>query len=216
MIENKYPRAVVSALRQALPYLALYRGRTFVTKIGGEIFDDAAALKRLFEQVGVLHHLGVRCVVIHGGGPQTSRLAEQLGVPTRLVAGRRVTDAETLACSLRVLAGELNARAVAICRGLGVPAVGLSGVSGDLVVATKRPPREIDGEWVDYGEVGDLVSIDRHLIDVQLDAGCVPIIAPISADEDGRILNCNADGVAAAVAVTLQADKLLLVTGAPG
>lgn len=216
MIESRNPHAVVAALRQALPYLRLYRGRTFVVKIGGEIFDHEAALRHFFEQIGVLHHLGVQCVLVHGGGPQIDRHAAALGLVSRRVAGRRVTDAALLTCAVQILAGELNTRCVAQCRALGVPAVGLSGASAGLVVARRRPPVEVDGERVDYGEVGDLEHIDPTVLRVQLAAGLVPIVAPVAADAAGRLLNCNADGVAAAIAVSLGADKLLVVTGVAG
>ena len=216
MIEHSVNRTTVAALRQALPYLHLYRGKTFVVKTGGEVFEDTAALKRLFEQIGVLHHLGIRCVMVHGGGPQLDRLTAALGLEKRSVGGRRITDPATLACAVKVFNGELNTRAIALCREIRLPAVGLCGADGNIVVARKRPPRSIDGEVIDFGEVGDIVTVDPRLVLVQIEAGFLPVVSPLAADAEGRLLNVNADGIAAALACALRADKLIMTTSVPG
>ena len=208
--------ATVGALRQALPYLRLYQGRTFVVKVGGAIFDRPAELRGFLEQVGVLHRMGIRVVLVHGGGPQISREAEAAGLATPRHAGRRVTSPEVLRVAAMVLNGELNTKAVALLRGLGVGAVGLSGVDAGLFVARRRPPVEIDGEVIDFGEVGDPEVIDPGIILTLLAAGQLPVLSPLAADAEGCCLNVNADTVAARLAVELGAEKLLVATSAPG
>jgi acetylglutamate kinase len=134
-----------------------------------------------------------------------------------MVEGRRVTDAPTLEVSTMVLNGEINTRIVAVCRALGVPAIGVSGVDGGLIKASKRPPvKQPSGETVDYGYVGDIQGIDSSIILKQLESDLVPIVSPLSSDDNGVLLNINADTVAAAIAAELKAEKFILATGAPG
>ncbi|MED5464742.1 MAG: acetylglutamate kinase [Myxococcota bacterium] len=216
-MSSEYPqRQTVAALRQALPYLKLFQGKTFVVKFGGEVFEEADNLRQLFEQIGVLHRVGIRVVVVHGGGPQTTSMAEKLGQQQTMVGGRRVTDGATLETSSMVLNGALNTRAVALFRELGIGAVGLSGVDADIVTATRRPPVEVDGATVDYGFVGDIDSIQPGLIHRLMESSMLPVISPLSADAEGNILNVNADVVAARVAEALGADKLIVMSSVPG
>jgi acetylglutamate kinase len=213
---------VVTALRHAVPYIRLFKREIFVLKAGGDAFASAETTRALMEQIGILHQVGIRIVLVHGGGAQSTELAKRLGMSTRLVDGRRVTDAATLEVSTMVLNGDINTRIVAVCRALGIPAIGLSGVDGGFVKARKRPPvargpvGQEDAELVDYGFVGDIESIDASVVLKQLDNGLVPIVSPLSADDHGTVLNINADTVAAAVASALGAQKLILATGAPG
>jgi len=211
---------VVDALKHAIPYIRLFKGKTFVIKAGGAVFADRARTRAIMEQVGLLHEVGVRTVMVHGGGPQSTELAEALGVKTRFVEGRRVTDEQALDVATMVLNGSINTRVMAALRDLGVPAVGLSGIDAGLIRAVKRPPVEVqrDGatEVVDFGYVGDVTDVDVSVILKTLDAGLLPVVSPLSADEDGTVLNINADTVAAALAAALRAEKLVLSTGAPG
>ena len=133
---------VVSALKHAAPYIRLFKGKTFVLKIGGEIFADPVATRALMEQVGLLHQVGIRVVLIHGGGPQSTQLAKALGVDAHFVDGRRVTDASSLDIATMVLNGQVNTRILAVCRDLQIPAVGISGVDAGLISAHRRPPVE--------------------------------------------------------------------------
>ena len=207
----------VAALRAAVPYLRLYQGRTFVIKAGGEVFTKRATTRAIMEQVGILHQLGIRVVLVHGGGGQATELAGRLGIETRMVEGRRVTDGGTRDVATMTLNGTVNTGIVAVCRELGIPALGLSGVDAGLVRARKRPPRHVDGEGdVDYGYVGDIVSVDVGVLDRILDDRFVPVVSPLSADDSGEVLNINADVVAARIAKEMKAEKLLLVTGASG
>jgi acetylglutamate kinase len=208
--------AVIAALRGAAPYIRLYKGKVFVIKAGGSIFGDAAGTRSLIEQIAILHHLGIRVVLVHGGGPQLDEMQRSLGIEPRLVRGRRVTDGRTIEATTMVLNGLINTRILAACREVGVDAVGLSGVDAGLVRAIRRPPVQVDGERVDYGFVGDISAVDPTVIRKELDAGLMPVISPLSADDAGTVLNINADTVAAAVGAALGAEKLILCTGAPG
>ena len=208
---------VVSALKHAAPYIRLFKGKVFVLKAGGEVFADTERTRALMEQVGILHQVGIRVVLIHGGGPQSTALASALGVDTTFVEGRRVTDEGSLDVATMVLNGQINTRVLAACRDLKIPAVGISGVDAGLIRAHRRPPVERQGESpVDYGFVGDIDAVEADILRKQLDNGLMPVVSPLSCDESGTLLNINADTVAAAIAAELDAEKLILATGAPG
>jgi acetylglutamate kinase len=210
--------ATIHALRNASPYIRLYKGKIFVVKAGGAVFGDAALTRALIEQIAILHYLGVRVVMVHGGGPQLTELTEALGVTTRMVQGRRVTDEKSIDATSMVLNGLINTRILSICRDLEIDAVGLSGVDAGLIRAHKRAPMKVSGEegLVDFGFVGDIDSVDVGVIRKHLDNGLMPVISPLSADNRGILLNINADTVAAAIGAALAAEKLILCTGAPG
>mgnify|MGYP001826876893 FL=1 len=172
---------VVSALKHAAPYIRLFKGKVFVLKAGGEIFADKAATTALMEQVGILHQVGIRVVLIHGGGPQSTQLATALGVDTTFVDGRRVTDGASLDVATMVLNGQINTCVLAACRDLQIPAVGISGVDAGLIRAHKRPPVEREGESaVDYGFVGDIDSVDADILRKKLDNGLMPGVSPLT------------------------------------
>jgi acetylglutamate kinase len=208
----------IRALRSAAPYIRMYKGKTFVVKVGGGVFGDLDATRVLMEQIAILHYFGVRVVLVHGGGPQLSELSAALGVPTRMVQGRRVTDQRSIDVTAMVLNGLINTRVLAICRDLDIDAVGISGVDAGLVRAHKRPPLALSagGELIDFGFVGDIDAIDPTVLRKLLDNGLMPVVSPLSADQAGTLLNINADTVAAAIGAALGAEKLILCTGAPG
>jgi acetylglutamate kinase len=208
----------IRALKNAAPYIRMYKGKTFVVKAGGGVFADIASTRILIEQIAILHYFGVRVVFVHGGGPQLTELATALGVPTRMVEGRRVTDQKSIDVSAMVLNGLINTRILGICRDLDIDAVGISGVDAGLVRAHKRPPVKISssGEMVDYGFVGDIDEVDPTAVRKLLDNGLMPVVSPLSADDNGLLLNINADTVAAALGAALGAEKLILCTGASG
>jgi acetylglutamate kinase len=212
--------SMMNSLTEAMPYIRLYRGHVFVIKLGGALGSDTAALGEVAAQAGVLCEFGVRVVLVHGGGPQTTDLAGRLGLETTLIGGRRVTSPATLEAAVMAMNGSVSTAILAACRVAGLPAIGLSGVAAGLIRARVRPPVMVEGgdgpASVDYGEVGDIVSIDRGVLDRLLGAGFVPVISPIASDDRGRVLNINADTVAAEVARALAADKLIFLTEAPG
>ncbi len=217
-MSTKSDRAiVVSALKHAAPYIRLFKGKVFVIKVGGEVFADADKTRALMEQVGILYQVGIRVVLVHGGGPQSTELASALGLTTTIVDGRRVTDGDSLNVATMVLNGQINTRVLASCRDLQIPAVGISGVDAGLIRAHRRPPVKRDGDApLDYGFVGDIDSVDADVLRKQLDNGLMPVVSPLSCDESGTILNINADTVAAAIAAELNAEKLILATGTVG
>jgi acetylglutamate kinase len=217
MTTSKDRAIVVSALKHAAPYIRLFKGKVFVLKAGGEIFANKTRTQAFMEQVGILHQVGIRVVMIHGGGTQSTELATALGLDTTFVDGRRVTDGPSLDVATMVLNGQINTRILAACRDLQIPAVGISGIDAGLIRAHRRPPVEREGgSAVDYGFVGDIDSVDADILVKQLDNGLMPVVSPLSCDESGTVLNINADTVAAAIAAELNAEKLIITTGAPG
>ncbi len=218
MIRHRGEQAVtVRALRGAAPYIHMYKGKVFVIKTGGGAFRDGATMRSFMEQVAILHHLGIRVVLVHGGGPQLDQVTTKLGVQTRMVQGRRVTDAGAIDVACMVLNGLINTRLLGLCREFGIAAIGVSGVDGGLIKAHKRAPVTLaSGEVVDYGLVGDIDEVDASVITRLLDSGFLPVVSPLSCDASGHLLNINADTVAAAVGGALDAEKLILCTGAPG
>ncbi len=217
---SRNERAIaVNALKRAAPYIRMFKHKVFVLKAGGNAFTTPEGTRAIMEQVGILHSVGIRVVLVHGGGPQSTELANALGVSTEFVEGRRVTDESSLEIAVMVLNGQINTRLLAACRNLGIPAVGISGVDAGLIKAHKRAPVPMNDDptkTVDYGFVGDIDEVDASILLKQLDNDLIPIISPLSADESGTLLNINADTVAAAIAVALEAEKLILATSTPG
>ena len=219
MIIRPDPSVAVLALMSAAPYIRMYKNKVFVIKAGGEVFNDELSTRALIEQVAILHQVGIKTVLVHGGGPQLDSMQKTMGIVTRMVNGRRVTDQKSIDATSMVLNGLINTRILAICRELGIEAIGLSGVDAGLIRAHKRPPVPIatgSGETVDYGFVGDIDSVNTAVLDKLLENGLMPVVSPLSADSSGILLNINADTVAAAIGGALSAEKLVLCTGAPG
>jgi acetylglutamate kinase len=214
--------ALLKTLKQALPYLRRHKGQVMVLKLGGEIAASKPALASLAEDISLLVHVGVRVVVVHGGGPQVSDLSRRLGLTPQLIEGRRVTDEETLDVAKMVFAGRINTDILSVLRTQGVRAVGLSGVDADILGAVRRQPVEIQdkqtGETrvVDFGLVGDVQEVDSSVLRLLMENGYVPVLASLGADADGNILNINADTVAAVIAQDLGAAKLISLTSVAG
>ena len=208
--------AEAAALKHAVPYIRIFKGKTFVLKAGGGALEREDTARALIEQIEVLHQVGIRVVLVHGGGAQSTELARALGAEARFVEGRRVTGAKDLEVAALVLNGAVNTRLLAVCRSVGLPAVGVSGVDAGLIQARRRPPVQVGDETVDFGFVGDVAAVDPKVLTDLMDAGYVPVVSPLSAAGDGTLLNINADTIAAALAVALGAEKLLFLTGAAG
>ncbi len=212
---------LVNGLKDALEYTRLYREQIFVLKLGGEVLSSAEALANVAVQVALLESLSIRVLVVHGGGPQASELSRRMGLETEIVAGRRVTSPAVLEVAKMVYGGQINVDVLAALRGQGVSAVGLSGIDAGLVTVHRRAPVEVtDDEGVtrvvDYGEVGDVDSVDTTLLDVLLPRGYVPVVASLASDAEGNVMNVNADTLAEVLASGLGAKKLVYMTGAPG
>jgi acetylglutamate kinase len=211
----------ITGLKGALRYVRAYRDNIFVLKLGGEVLGDSEALDHVAAQVALLSSLGIRLVVVHGGGPQATALSRRMGIEPRIVNGRRVTDDAALEIAKMVYAGSLNVDLLAALRRHDVQAVGLSGVDADLVSVHRRPPVAVTTnggapEMVDFGHVGDIDSVDPRVIHALLAGRFVPVVASLASDRDGRVFNVNGDTVAEALAVALKAQKLIFLTGAPG
>lgn len=210
------------ALRTAIPYLREYKGRVFVVKLGGRQCMPGRTLAHLVDQLTLLYQVGIRVVVVHGAGEQATELARRFGHEPQIVAGRRVTDDPMLEIAKMSFAGTVNTDVVAAFRKAQVPAVGVSGIDGGLVVAHKRPVQEIrdpaEGttRTVDFGHVGDVVRVDPAMITHLLSGEFVPVVCSLAADEHGNVLNINADTVAAKIAAALHAAKYFLVTDVDG
>ena len=193
-------------LREALPYIQRFKGKTFVVKFSGKVTEDHDNLVSLAEELALLYQVGIRVCVVHGGGKQLSDLALRLGVEQTIIDGRRVTDDATLDMAKMIFAGKINIDILAALRQRGVAAVGLSGVDGNIVAAERRPPKDIvnretgASELVDFGHVGDVIDIDDRLIQVLLDHDYMPVVSSLGADDEGRIFNINADTKAAEIA----------------
>jgi acetylglutamate kinase len=212
----------VNALREALPFIKRFRGQTFLVKFGGEIADDPGTLTAFCEEIALCAQVGIKLVVVHGGGKQATALSARLGIETSMVNGRRVTDEPTLDVAKMVFAGKINVDILGALRGAGVQAVGLSGVDGAILTATRRRPQTVfdarSGEHrtVDYGLVGDIARVDTRLITTLVEKEFVPVIASLAADDDGAIYNVNADTVAASIAGALAAEKWIVATNVDG
>ena len=209
-------------LREALPYIQRFKGQTFVVKLSGKATEDRGNLSSLAEELALLHQVGIRLSVVHGGGKQLSELASRMGVEQTIIEGRRVTDDATLEMAKMVFAGKINTDILSALRNRGVEAVGLSGVDGNIVHAERRPPREVlnreTGEraHVDFGHVGDVVEINSRLLTVLLDQGYLPVVSSLGADSEGTVFNINADTIAAEIAIQLKAEKLILLSDVDG
>src|SRR4029453_5880150 len=209
-------------LREALPYIRRFKGKTFVVKFSGKVTEDHDRLISLCEEVALLHQVGIRTCVIHGGGKQLTDLAEKMGVAQTIIEGRRVTDDDTLEVGKMIFAGKINTDILAALRHRGVEAVGLSGVDGNIVHAERRPPKEIinretgERERVDLGHVGDVIEINARLLTVLLDQGYLPVVSSLGADAEGMVFNINADTIAGEIAVQLKAEKLILLSDVDG
>ncbi len=208
-------------LVEALPYLQRYAGQIFVVKYGGHAMGDADAARDFAQDIVLLQAVGIKPVVVHGGGPQIGAMLGQLGVESRFVDGLRVTDAETAKIAEMVLSGAINKEIASWIGAAGGRAVGLSGKDGGFVTArrltrTRRDPGSQIEQVVDLGFVGEPAAVDRRVIDTLAAAGMIPVIAPIAAGTDGHTYNINADTMAGAVAAALGAARLFLLTDVAG
>lgn len=212
----------VAVLLNALPYLRRYRDKVFVVKVGGEIAKTPAALDLFAKDVAMLNQLGIRIIVIHGGGPQLDEVSDKMGVKPEKIAGRRITDDATLEMAKMVFAGSINTDILAAIRKHGVLPVGLSGLDGEVLTAARRPPKEMtDPETgqkhtVDFKNVGDIRDCNPALLRTLVEHRYVPVLSPLACDDEGRILNINADTVACTVAAEMQAEKLFILTNTNG
>jgi acetylglutamate kinase len=189
-----------------------------VIKVGGEVVASEG-MTTIASDMAEMHARGERMILVHGGGPQTTDLQKKLGQMPKIVAGRRVTDAEALEVTKMVIAGKVNVDACSALLAVGLQPVGLHGASALAVRATKRPPRVVTGagpDPIDFGHVGDVAGVNERLFALLVEGRYIPVVASLGADERGRCYNINADVVASQLAVALDAKALVLVSDVPG
>lgn len=217
--EDRLPVELTArALIEAMPYLRAWSGKVVLVKYGGAAMTDPALGEQLMQDLALLHSHGVRMVLVHGGGKAVSELGGRLGLQARFVDGLRVTDEETMRVAQMVQVGLLSRDLCAELGRAGAKALGLSGhdLGGWLKAKVRQHTDRATGEPVDLGRVGDVVSVDAPAIHALLQAGLIPVIAPVAVDDHLRALNVNADSVAMAVAGALQAEKLVFFSDTPG
>ena len=204
-----------SVLVDALPWLERFHGKVVVIKYGGNAMTSPQLQRAFAEDVVFLRYAGLRPVVVHGGGPQITEHLERLGMPSEFRGGLRVTSREAMTVVRMVLVGQVNRDIVNLINDHGAFAVGLSGEDGGLLTAERRGAM-VDGAEVDIGQVGDVTAVDPATVLALLDAGRIPVIATVARGTDGATYNVNADTAAAAVAIGLGAEKLVMLTDVEG
>jgi len=216
---NEYIKKA-EVLLEALPYMRRFQGQTLVIKYGGAAMQELDLKAGFAQDITLLQYLGLHPVVVHGGGPQIGKVLAQMGIPTRFVAGQRVTDERTMDVVEMVLAGKINKEIVSLINTAGGSAVGLSGKDGRLLTAQKlqfyKPREDEPPEIIDIGLVGEVTAVNAALVRTLIDQHFIPVIAPVGVGEAGETYNINADTVAGAVAKAMGAAKLILLTDVAG
>ncbi len=204
------PEQIAATLIQALPYIRIFAGKTIVIKYGGNAMIDEELKKAVMRDLVLMRLVGINPILVHGGGPEINEAMKKLGKEPEFVAGRRVTDAETMEIVEMVLTGKTNKSIVAHLNSEGVQAVGLSGKDANLLIATK------DTDNGDLGFVGKIAHVNPEIIHTLTNGGYIPVISSVAVGADGQAYNVNADTAAAALAAALHAEKLILMTDVEG
>ncbi len=212
---NLDAQTTAGVLTEALPYMRRYQGKTVVIKYGGNAMTDEVLKQQFASDVTLMKLVGINPVIVHGGGPQINSLLEKVGKDSRFVRGLRVTDTETMEIVEMVLGGLVNKQIVSLINSEGGRAVGLTGKDGDLVRAKQLVLEKASADE-DLGHVGEIDSINAKVVSTLEREGFIPVIAPIGVGAGGESYNINADTVAGSIAVSLRAEKLMLLTNTPG
>lgn len=200
-------------LLQALPYIQEFYGKTIVIKYGGNAMINDELKNSVIRDIVMLNCVGIKVVVVHGGGPEINSMLNKMGKEGEFINGLRVTDRETIDVVQMVLAGKVNKDIVALINQMGGKAVGLSGIDGNLLMAEKL--EKTDG--IDLGYVGQITNVNKDIIEHNLNGGYIPVISTVALNkEDGQVYNINADYAAARISIELNAEKLILLTDVPG
>ncbi|MEU8269952.1 acetylglutamate kinase [Sphaerisporangium sp. NPDC049002] len=208
-------QAKAAVLIEALPWLKRFRGQTVVVKYGGHAMTDQGLRESFADDMVFLLHAGLKPVVVHGGGPQINAHLDRLGIESSFTAGLRVTTPEAMQIVRMVLVGQVNRDVVGLINRHGPFAIGMSGEDAHLFTA-ERKHAQVDGEKVDIGQVGEIVRVEAGAVQALLGDGRIPVVSSIARGEDGEIYNVNADTAAAALAVALNAGKLVVLTDVEG
>jgi acetylglutamate kinase len=207
-------------LMEALPYIQKFHGRTIVIKLGGHAMVDPHILEMAIRDAVLLRYVGMKVVLVHGGGPEITKKMKAMGKEPRFVAGLRITDRETLEIAQMVLVGKINDGIVSLIARCGARGVGLSGNDGNLLIARKMDLQQVkNGEElqeVDLGYVGEIEQVDPAVLHTLLEKDYIPVVAPIAIDWEGNSLNINADTAAGEIAIALSAYKLVNLTDVDG
>ena len=207
-------------LTEALPYIQQFHGKTMVIKLGGHAMVDASILEKAIKDAVLLEFVGIRVVLVHGGGPEITEKMKAMGKEPKFVAGLRITDEETLEIAQMVLVGKINSNIVSLVAKSGGKAVGISGNDGSLIVARKMTPQKVHVEGkeeeVDLGQVGEIEEINPAVLHTLLENRYIPVVAPLAIARNGQSLNINADTAAGEIAVALKAYKLINMTDVDG
>ncbi len=202
-------------LIEALPFIQKFAGKTVVIKYGGNAMINEELKSSVIEDIILLKFIGLNPIVVHGGGPDISKALHDNNIKSEFINGLRVTDADTMRIAQEVLVGKTNKEIVSLLNYKGGKAVGFCGIDGGFIKCEKKFT-EVDGKKVDLGFVGEIVSVDKHILDYISKDAYIPVVAPIGIDENGQSYNINADNVAAAVAKAVSAEKLILLTDVEG
>jgi acetylglutamate kinase len=207
-------------LIEALPYIRKFHNSIMVIKMGGHAIVNPAIMDQIVQDIVLLKFVGIRPIIVHGGGPEITEKMVRMGKKPEFVSGLRVTDDETLEIARMVLVGNVNSKIVSLISRHGGKGIGLSGSDGRIIVARKMSPQRttVDGveKEVDLGWVGETEEINPELLLILADKGYIPVISPIATDDKGNDLNVNADTVAGDIAASLKAMKLISLTDVPG
>lgn len=210
------PAMRASILAEALPYIRNFRGKRILIKYGGSAMTNESLKRDFAEDVALLGFIGVKPIIVHGGGPQIGALLKKIGKESRFVKGLRVTDEETMDVVEMVLVAKVNKDVVSLINSYGGKAVGISGRDGGLIKAKKARPARLAGIDEDLGLVGEVERINPDLIASLEDRGFIPVVAPVGAGPQEKPYNINADTAAGAMAAALKVEKFLLLTDVPG
>ncbi len=205
------PDSHAAVLIEALPYLKQFYGKTVVVKYGGNAMVNETLKLQVMQDIALLHYVGIRTILVHGGGPEISAIMKQMGHEPAFVGGLRVTDADTMEIVEMVLAGKTNKGIVALLNKQGAKAVGLSGKDANLIVA-----RKMDSEGGDLGYVGEVTQVNPDILNLLSQEGYIPVVSSVAIGHDGVSYNVNADHVAGHIAAAVQAEKLLILTDVDG
>ncbi|NLM23016.1 MAG: acetylglutamate kinase [Firmicutes bacterium] len=208
--------AKAQVLVEALPYIRAFSGKFFVVKYGGHAMINEELKASVILDIVLMKFIGIKPILVHGGGNEINEVMERLGKKPRFVNGLRVTDQETMEIVEMVLMGKVNRQIVSLVNRYGGKAVGLSGKDANLLQARRRPPEEVDGEKVDLGLVGEITRVNTELLHIISDNSYIPVVSSIAVGPGGESLNINADHVAGKLATALQAEKLIVLTDVEG
>lgn len=203
-------------LIEALPYIKKFNGKTFVIKYGGSVMENQDLKKKFIEDVALLKLVGINIVIVHGGGKRINAMLDKVDMDVKFINGQRVTDEDVMKIVEMVLSGSVNKDLSACLSAHGIHAVGLSGRDSRLLIAEKKLTKGKDGETIDLGYVGNIVKVNKNILNDLIAADYVPIISPVASGEKGETFNVNADTAAGAIAGALGAEKLILLSDIKG